>query len=440
MNIETNEIDKRKIKHIADNTKNRADKRKNRKWNIFSEVIVISMILVSTMAYNASATSTELLSNPGFERIGATSSIPDNWLKYQSGIINTNPYIYPTSGVSGYGISIKYPDLNTGAAAWIQNVKISPGKQFTLSAYIKTNLVNGYAKIGIDWFDGDTFISHKSYIAVTGNTDYWTKYSKTITSPSNANNGNIFVKLADAKGQVWFDDISFKTSNPILPTPTPIPTPSPTPAPAPNTDTIRVYRGDSGRVEVLNIETQYLPYVVMPEDGSFGVPFESLKAQAILSRTYAYYKKKYDPSGSNFDVYDDDRDQVYDPSSNPTNNVRNSILQTNGIILKWSYRPGYNYPSGCSPPININKVITVGFYYQGDSSSGTNEKVTYNKGKSGECIEQTSGGTVRDPPSLNPYNRGALGQDQSHILANNGYGWQNILKYFFGEDIIIEQR
>jgi hypothetical protein len=38
-------------------------------------------------------------------------------------------------------------------------------------------------------------------------------------------------------------------------------------------------------------------------------------------------------------------------------------------------------------------------------------------------------------------NRGAMGQIQANALAsNNGYTWRQILKYFYGADIIIETR
>jgi peptidoglycan hydrolase-like amidase len=74
---------------------------------------------------------------------------------------------------------------------------------------------------------------------------------------------------------------------PVL-TPTPVPTPIPTTTPA--SDTIRVYRSATGQIDVLNIETEYLAYVVAAENDI--APFESMKAQAVASRTYAYYKKE----------------------------------------------------------------------------------------------------------------------------------------------------
>jgi len=202
----------------------------------------------------------------------------------------------------------------------------------------------------------------------------------------------------------------------LTPTPTPVLTPEPAPIPTTTStgDTIRVYRSATGQIAVLKIETEYLPYVVAAENDI--APFESMKAQAIASRTYAYYKKE-NPSGANFDVYDDSRDQNYNPRLVLTDNLKNSVSQTNGIVLKWG------------------GVIICSFYISG--SGDTSPYVTYNEGKSREDITQSSIGWMTNPASLNPYNRGAMGQIQANALANKGYTWQNILKYFYGTDIII---
>ncbi len=208
------------------------------------------------------------------------------------------------------------------------------------------------------------------------------------------------------------------TPTPVLtPTPAPTPIPTTTPSTTPTSDTIRVYRSATGQIDVLNIETEYLPYVIAAENDI--APFESMKAQAVASRTFAYYKKEH-PSGTNFDVYDDSRDQNYKPWLALTDNEINSVSQTNGIVIKWG------------------GVIICSFYVSGAGDFAN--YVTYNEGKSGEDITQSTIGWVTDPPSLNPYNRGAMGQIQANTLANSGYTWQNILKYFYGNDIIIEYK
>jgi hypothetical protein len=46
---------------------------------------------------------------------------------------------------------------------------------------------------------------------------------------------------------------------------------------------------------------------------------------------------------------------------------------------------------------------------------------------------------VQPTPTPAPTNGGAMGQIQANALAsNNGHTWRQILKYFYGADIIIE--
>jgi peptidoglycan hydrolase-like amidase len=231
--------------------------------------------------------------------------------------------------------------------------------------------------------------------------------------------------LAENNGYTWDQilkyfygsDIVIESQSTSTPTPTPTSTPTPTPAPttAPTGDTIRVYRSATGQIDVLDIETQYLPYVIAAENDI--APPESMKAQAVASRTYAYYKKEH-PSGANFDIYDDTRDQVYNPELVLTDGEINSVSQTSGIVLRWG------------------DVIICSFYVSGIGD--TAGYVTYNEGKSGDNITQSTIGYVTNPPSLNPYNRGAMGQIQANALAaDSGYTWEQILKYFYGSDIII---
>ncbi|MFZ3166345.1 MAG: SpoIID/LytB domain-containing protein [Candidatus Methanoperedens sp.] len=201
----------------------------------------------------------------------------------------------------------------------------------------------------------------------------------------------------------------------VTSTPAPTATPSPTLAPG---DTIRVYRHASGKIEVLNMETQYLPYVVAAENGN--APFESMKAQAVAARTFAYYRKGH-PRSASYDIYDDSRDQNYRTDITLKDNHRKSVSDTNGFVARW------------------NSILFVTFYVSGSDSYA--KYVTYNEGKSGNNITQTTLGWVTNPPSLNPYNRGAMGQIQANALASNkGYTYDRILRYFYGADIIIKSK
>lgn len=197
----------------------------------------------------------------------------------------------------------------------------------------------------------------------------------------------------------------------------PVAAPAPELTPAvPSTElTIKVKRQahGSGQIETLDLESEYLPFVVTSENAA--ASYESLKAQAVASRSFALYKKQVDPRDASYDLLDSEADQVYNPSVTVTQQHRQAVKDTEGIILKYG-----------------RKVICA-FYVSG---TGTTEKyVTYNEGKSGDDITQTSLGWVTSPPSKNPYNRGCMGQIQANELASKGYTWQQILRYFYGSDI-----
>jgi stage II sporulation protein D len=121
-----------------------------------------------------------------------------------------------------------------------------------------------------------------------------------------------------------------------------------------------------------------------------------MKAQAVAARTFAMYKKNH-PQSEDFDVYDDERDQVYNPSVTVTNQHRQSVTDTNRVVLK--YTGDYH-------------TIICAFYVSGTGS--TAQYVTYNEGKSGNDISQTSLGYTTNPPSKFPDNRGCMGQVQAN--------------------------
>ena len=173
-----------------------------------------------------------------------------------------------------------------------------------------------------------------------------------------------------------------------------------------------VEHGD-GTVKTLNLENEYLPVVVACENGA--APSESMKAQAVASRTFAMYKINH-PRGSNFDVWDNESDQVYNPSKTVTDKHRQSVTDTTGIVLRYT-----------------GKIICA-FYVSGSGS--TAKYVTYKEGKSGDDITQTTLVWCTDPPSKNPYNRDCMGQVQANDLdSEKGYNYQQILRYFYGDDI-----
>lgn len=197
---------------------------------------------------------------------------------------------------------------------------------------------------------------------------------------------------------------------------------APAPTPSVSTISVKTQAYGTGQIKTLSMEDEYLPVVVACENGN--APYESLKAQAVASRSYAIYKKLIEPASQDYDLLDSQADQVYNPETfnnlpqSKQKEIREAVEETEGLVLKYA-----------------NKVVCA-FYVSG---TGTTEKyVTLNEGKGGDGIMQTDLGWVTNPPSKNPHNRGCMGQVQANELASEGYAWQEILKYFYGSDIAIK--
>ncbi|MGZ5970762.1 MAG: SpoIID/LytB domain-containing protein, partial [Polyangiales bacterium] len=166
-------------------------------------------------------------------------------------------------------------------------------------------------------------------------------------------------------------------------------------------------------------EEDYLPHVVHCENG--GAPYEALKAQAIAARTYMYYKME--TAGA---VADGTGDQVYSCGSGPTAEQIKAVKETAGRVLRY-------------------KGVTIcAFFVAGGAASppdchggaaSTEKYVTYNEGKSGSGIDQTSLGFVSP---TNYRNRGCLSQLGSRCLDNAGKTVDEILQFYYGADIVFE--
>lgn len=177
---------------------------------------------------------------------------------------------------------------------------------------------------------------------------------------------------------------------------------------------------------LLDMEGDYLPHVIQCENG--GANLEALKAQAIAARSVAYYN--IETSGS---ICDSQGCQVYSCGATPSAIHYQAVEETSGVYLMY------------------NDTLTYGFYVAGDNNtsspscvgvSGSTEGwVTYNEGNSGFDVEQTALGFIHDPgdPGYGQ-NRGCMSQWGARCLENdNGYDYVGILRFYFGDDIILEQ-
>jgi hypothetical protein len=134
---------------------------------------------------------------------------------------------------------------------------------------------------------------------------------------------------------------------------------------------------------LLDVENDYIPQVVACENG--GASLEALKAQAVAARTYLYYKLRRQGS-----IGDGQGDQVYTCGNAAGDKHRKAAAETSGQVLMY------------------DGVVIASFYVAGALQSGpdcrggtsdptgTEHYVTYNEGRAGAEVVQSSLGWV-DP-------------------------------------------
>lgn len=170
-----------------------------------------------------------------------------------------------------------------------------------------------------------------------------------------------------------------------------------------------------------DIEADYLAHVISCENG--GADFEALKAQAVAARTYLYFK--LETSGS---IADGTSDQVYTCNRPPRDEHHLAVTETSGEVLRngdADVTLAAFYVAGAIPTTD-NCVPDPG----DRDPTNTERFVTYNSGRSGAGIEPTSLGHPG-----NPRNRGCKSQNGAHCLAEKGWQHQDILRFYYGEDL-----
>jgi stage II sporulation protein D len=117
-----------------------------------------------------------------------------------------------------------------------------------------------------------------------------------------------------------------------------------------NTDPIEVnriaYRGSirllpsgAGRFDVINdLDVEDYLAGVVTEEMESNWPVEAIKAQAIASRTYALYETHTAGARRAWDLFPDERSQMYGGVGGETGKSRQAVAATSGIVL--TYGPG----------------------------------------------------------------------------------------------------
>jgi hypothetical protein len=174
---------------------------------------------------------------------------------------------------------------------------------------------------------------------------------------------------------------------------------------------------------VVDVETDYLPRVVNCENGAAAPA--ALEAQAVAARSYLYYKLAREGS-----VGDGTGDQVYTCGREPGPEHFAAVEATSGRVLRYQdTQVAAFYVAGA---LQLPPGCTGGT----DDPTATEMWVTYNEGRSGDDVIQTMLGFV-DP--ANHANRGCMSQNGGDCLAEAGYDVDSILRFYYGDDIGIEQ-
>ena len=172
----------------------------------------------------------------------------------------------------------------------------------------------------------------------------------------------------------------------------------------------------------VDIELDYLPHVIKCENGA--ASYEALKAQAVAARSYLYYK--IDKYGT---IADGTSDQVYSCDREPSQIHYDAVADTAGIHLVYQDTLVCTfYVAGAHPSDEVSCIATA----DDPEDFNTEHYVTYNWGYSGDDVQQTHLGWIDED---NLANRGCMSQNGSDCLSDQGWGFEDILRFYYGADI-----
>ncbi len=93
------------------------------------------------------------------------------------------------------------------------------------------------------------------------------------------------------------------------------------------------------RLLILNlVDIEEYLFSVVPSESYSSWPMESLKAQAICSRTYAYYQYLHRKDWE-YDLVDDEGDQAYKGVERETSRTTKAVKDTEGMVLVYNEKP-----------------------------------------------------------------------------------------------------
>ncbi len=165
---------------------------------------------------------------------------------------------------------------------------------------------------------------------------------------------------------------------------------------------------------------EYVASVVACENGN--APPEALKAQAVAARTYATFimaaeNRPLEPTTRD-QVYNCDYATVTQAHIDAAESTAGQVI-THGEVLLAAF-----YVAGAIPPADT--CVATG---SSNDPTNTERFVTYNQGRIGNEVRPTSLGHP-----ANRANRGAKSQNGATCLANKGWDYQRILRFYYGDE------
>lgn len=182
----------------------------------------------------------------------------------------------------------------------------------------------------------------------------------------------------------------------------------------------------------MSVEDQYLPGVVACENGN--ADFEALKAQAIAARTFLKYKVDIERIGS---IRNSQADQVSSCGRTPTAEHIRAVQETRGQVITHNDNIlAAFYVSGVMPSTSNCRPSASDIARASSTDRRMEERISYNEGNSGASVRP-----AQRPMGLpgNPHNRGVMSQNGSSCLSMGGRNAASILRFYYGDDIRIEQ-
>jgi uncharacterized glyoxalase superfamily protein PhnB len=152
--------------------------------------------------------------NPSFETDGDRDDLPDGWRPsaYQSPAVLEWSRTVARTGSRSLMIRDSFReedarDWKLCSGRWSSAARpVTPGTEYSLEAWIKTEGVTGKANAHLAWQRGSQWLSEIPTESVTGTTD-WQRVTVSGVAPENADSVVISLNHSRSKGTAWFDDV-----------------------------------------------------------------------------------------------------------------------------------------------------------------------------------------------------------------------------------------